>query len=239
MPAHTSHLLQPLDVSCFSPLKRAYGQEVQKLARHGIHHIDKEDFLSIYIKARTSVFIEQTIKNGFLATGLVPADPERVLSSLTVVNHKTPSPPTTPQEATWTSETPHTIIQLEKQARLIKELLQRQSQSPSSRAVNQLIKGCQIAMHSAVVLAQENKQLQTVNQRRRRKEQHRRSYIARGGALQAQEGQRLIDQVDNVALEVVQQEAQSARKRAPPTCSKCHIQGHIRTQCTSILESSL
>ena len=33
MPAHTSHLLQPLDVSCFSPLKRSYGQEVQELVR--------------------------------------------------------------------------------------------------------------------------------------------------------------------------------------------------------------
>ena len=33
MPPHTSHLLQPLDVSCFSPLKRAYGREVEELAR--------------------------------------------------------------------------------------------------------------------------------------------------------------------------------------------------------------
>ena len=54
-----------------------------------------------------------------------------------------------------------------------------------------------------------------------------------------QESQRLIDQVDNVVLEVVQQEVQFARKCAPLMCSKCHIQGHIRTQCTSILESSL
>lgn len=28
MPVHSSHLLQPLDVSCFSPLKRAYGRLV-------------------------------------------------------------------------------------------------------------------------------------------------------------------------------------------------------------------
>jgi hypothetical protein len=28
IPAHTSHLLQPLNVSCFSPLKRAYGHEI-------------------------------------------------------------------------------------------------------------------------------------------------------------------------------------------------------------------
>ena len=75
MPAHTSHLLQPLDVSCYSPLKRAYGHEVQDLARQGIHHIDKEEFLSIYIKVRLSVFSSQNIKSGFLATGLLPYDP--------------------------------------------------------------------------------------------------------------------------------------------------------------------
>lgn len=33
MPAHSSHLLQPLDVGCFSLLKHAYGVEIQDLAR--------------------------------------------------------------------------------------------------------------------------------------------------------------------------------------------------------------
>ena len=90
MPAHTSHLLQPLDVSCFSPLKRSYGQEVQELVRQGIHHIDKEDFLTIYSKVRPFVFTDQNIKSGFQATGLIPYNPQRVLSSLTVT--KTPPP---------------------------------------------------------------------------------------------------------------------------------------------------
>jgi hypothetical protein len=36
MPAHSSHLLQPLDIGCFSPLKRAYGSLIEKLARLGI-----------------------------------------------------------------------------------------------------------------------------------------------------------------------------------------------------------
>ena len=29
MPAHSSHILQPLDVGCFAPLKRAYSQEIR------------------------------------------------------------------------------------------------------------------------------------------------------------------------------------------------------------------
>ena len=162
MSAHTLYLLQPLNVSCYSPLKLVYGQEVLNLARQGIHHINKEEFLYIYKKIRLSVFSNQNIKSGFLATGLLPYDSQCVLSSLPV--QKTPSPPGTanglvPQ---WTSETPHTTAQLEQQARLIHDLLQRQSQSPS-QAINQLIKGCQLAMHSAVILIKENTEFHKVN----------------------------------------------------------------------------
>ena len=117
----------------------------------------------------------------------MPCDPQRVLSSLTVT--KTPSPPGTANGTAplWTSETPHTTAQLEQQARLTRDLLQRQSQSPTSQAVSQLIKGCQIAMHSATMLVKENSELRAANQRRKQKEQHRQRYIAQGGALQAQQ----------------------------------------------------
>ena len=125
MPAHTSHLLQPLDVSCFSPLKRAYGREIQELARQGVYHIDKIDFLTAYTQIRPIVFTEQNIKAGFEATGLVPYYPDRVLSSLTVV--RTPSPPATTVDnnVAWTAETPRTVDQLKHQTRHVQDLLRR------------------------------------------------------------------------------------------------------------------
>jgi hypothetical protein len=88
-------------------------------------------------------------------------------------------------------------------------------------------------MHLAVILANENTQLHAVNQRRKQKQQQRQRYIAQGGALQAQEGQRLIEALDNVEVEEAQREAAQVRQRAPPTCSNCRIQGHNRRQCTS------
>ena len=48
MPSHSSYLLQPLDVGCFAPLKRAYGRLVSDLARVSYNHIDKLDFLTEY-----------------------------------------------------------------------------------------------------------------------------------------------------------------------------------------------
>ena len=231
MPAHTSHLLQPLDVGCFSPLKRAYGHEIQELARQGVYHIDKIDFLTAYTRIRPAVLTQQNIQAGFQATGLIPPCLERVLSSLTVV--RTPSPPgtTADNNVAWTAETPRTIAQLKKQAQHVKDLLYRQSQSPTSQAIRQLVKGCQLAINSATILAEENRKLRTASQRQRRRRDQRRQYIARGGALQAQQGQQLAIEAERVVAEVEQAQATQGRQRAPPTCTKCHIQGHTRTQC--------
>ena len=229
MLAHTSHLLQPLDVSCFSPLKTAYGHEVGELARQGVFHIDKDEFLDIYPRIHILIFSEQNIKSGFRATGLVPYNPERVLSSLTVV--RTPSPPLTAidNEITWTVETPHTVAQLQQQAQLVRDLVNRQSQSPTNQAISQLVKGCQLAMHSATILTQENIKLRAANNRQKHKREQRRQYIASGGVLQAQEGQLLIAEADR-GLVQADQNTTSSRQRAPPTCSICHTQGHSRTQ---------
>jgi hypothetical protein len=82
MPPHSSHLLQPLDVSCFSPLKRAYKQEVQKQIALGINHIDKNEFLTIYSRVRMAALSKGNIQSAFKATGLIPYDPEQVLSRL-------------------------------------------------------------------------------------------------------------------------------------------------------------
>jgi UDP-N-acetylglucosamine pyrophosphorylase len=90
MPPHTSHLLQPLNVGCFSPLKVLYGHKVSELARQSIYHVDKDKFLYIYARVRTSVLLGQNVLSGFQATGLILFSPERVLESLTVV--RMPSP---------------------------------------------------------------------------------------------------------------------------------------------------
>jgi hypothetical protein len=80
MPAHSSHKLQPLDVGCFSPLKRVYGTEIEKLMRAYITHISKEDFFPAFVTAFRTIITESNIRSGFRATGLVPYDPDYVIS---------------------------------------------------------------------------------------------------------------------------------------------------------------
>jgi hypothetical protein len=234
MPPHTSHLLQPLDVSCYSPLKVIYGHEASELARQGVYHVDKLEFLWIYQKVRPTALSESNIRSGFRATGLIPYCPERVLDHLTVVRTPSPLGTTAASEEPWIAETPRTTDQLQQQARLVKDLLRRQSQSPTSQAIRQLVKGCQLAMQSATILAQENQKLRASNQRQKRKRQQRRQYIACGGALQVQEGQALVAEAERGVEQGDQGDPGPVQRRAPPTCSKCHVQGHKRTQCRSI-----
>jgi hypothetical protein len=56
MPAHSSYLLQLLNIRCFVVLKRAYGRFISDLARRGYNYIDKFDFLDDYQRARVEAF---------------------------------------------------------------------------------------------------------------------------------------------------------------------------------------
>jgi len=72
MPPHTSHLLQPLDVGVFGPLKHMYGKLVKGKIAASNNHINKEDFLSLYPPACKTVFTRENICSGFIETGLKP-----------------------------------------------------------------------------------------------------------------------------------------------------------------------
>lgn len=242
MPPHSSHLLQPLDVTCFAVLKRAYGREVEAYMRAGIHHIDKPDFLLAYITARKESISFSTARNGFAATGLVPYDPERVLSKLNS-QFKTPTPPLLPvsEQASWIPETPHNIAELELQSKALKEYIQRRTTSPPSPtdlALNQLVKGCQMAMHNAVLLAEENKQLRVANERQKKKRAKKRSFIATEGILTVQEGLNLLQPAIISQTSGIANTELEPRKRAPRTCSLCGSLEHTARTCSS-KESSI
>ena len=86
----------------------------------------------------------------------------------------TPSPAPILQEVLqpWVLKTPHNITELEHQTKALRTLLRHYINSPPSstdQALNQLVKGCQLAMHSAVVLANKNQELRVANQKQQQK----------------------------------------------------------------------
>jgi len=238
MPPHSSHLLQPLDVACFAVLKRTYGLNIQAQMWAGINYIDKDDFLELYLPAREVTYSSRIVQSGFRATGLVPFEPEEVLSRL-YIQLQTPSPvrPTLEATAPWVPETPHNLRELDLQTKAIQGLIRYRTQTPPSptiQAVNQLVKGCQMAMQSAVILAAENKKLRAANEKVKKKRQKKKSYIGKGGVLSAQEVQEAHRGVGNKVesnIPMIEQPSQPGPSRAPQMCSICRSLDHTARSC--------
>jgi hypothetical protein len=97
MPPHSSHLLQPLDVGCFRPLKKAYSREIKHLIKCSITHVSKTEFLSAFYAAFRATMTERNIKGGFRGAGLTPLDIEYIISKLDVKLHTLMPPEGTPE----------------------------------------------------------------------------------------------------------------------------------------------
>ncbi|KAL3713144.1 hypothetical protein TMatcc_001847 [Talaromyces marneffei ATCC 18224] len=155
MPPHSSHLLQPLDVGCFAVLKRHYGQQVEQRMRDGFNHIDKLDFLMAFPKARTEAYKARTIQNSFVATGLVPFNPDRVIQQLNI-QLKTPTPPPSRSSNTQSSclQTPQNIRQFVRQTTTIKRRISERTGSPNQvidQAIMRISKAYEITMNDLVL----------------------------------------------------------------------------------------
>lgn len=80
--AHASHVLQPLGLTIFSSLKRTYRAAVAFDSNlEDSAPVKKQRFLEYYQKARNSALHRSNILSGFKTAGIVPWDPQKVLSS--------------------------------------------------------------------------------------------------------------------------------------------------------------
>jgi hypothetical protein len=114
MPAHSSHLFQPLDIGCFGPLKKAYGREINHLIRRSITHISKTEFLSAFYAAFQATMTEKNIKGPFKGAISVSFNPESVVSKLDM-QVRTPRPfeEESSHPSPWISKTQKTVLEAE------------------------------------------------------------------------------------------------------------------------------
>lgn len=87
LPPHTSHVLQPLDISVFGPLKSAYRATLD-LASRGLSTslTPKETFLECYFLSRKKALTEANILAGWLGSGLWPVNAAKALGSKFVID---------------------------------------------------------------------------------------------------------------------------------------------------------
>tara|TARA_Y100000815_G_C13314319_1_gene489808 strand:+ start:263 stop:1768 length:1506 start_codon:yes stop_codon:yes gene_type:complete len=246
MPAHSSHILQPLDVGCFGPLKQAYGRQVEDLMRMHITHISKLEFLCAFRIAYFASMTEKNIQGGFAGTGLVPYDPQRVLSKLDV-RLRTPTPPANPIEIQqpWVSKTPQNAQEANSQSEHIKNRISiHQNSSPTSMlaAVDHFAKGATAMMHQVALLRAEVSSLRTANEALSKRRRAKKTRVRLGGSLTRQDAQDLLDQKD-LDEQIGEEERnrrgrEGAAHRKPQCCGICGKPGHNARTCQKAEEIS-
>jgi hypothetical protein len=246
MPPHSSHLLQPLDVGCFGPLKKAYGREIEHLIRSSITHISKTEFFPAFYAAFQATMTEKNIKGGFKGAGLVPFDPESVVSKLDVqLRTPTPAEKEAGQAQPWTSKTPKTIIEAELQSEYLERRVRRhQSSSPESilEALKSLSKGTKAVMHEMVLMRAEIQDLRQANEILSRRRREKRTRLQNRGKMTVEEGRDLTDQID-IDMQVVAELSKSGgqgRSMRPGVrrCGRCGKAGHNARTCQEGIEAS-
>jgi hypothetical protein len=242
MPPHSSHLLQPLDVGCFAPLKQAYGRQAEMLMRNRISHLTKTEFLPCFKAAYNAVFTPSNIQGGFRGAGLVPFDPERVITALDV-KLRTPSPPLPTNNVPWQSQTPSNTMEFGSQSTLIREKYKKQQgSSPNSvlSALEHYAKGGAILSHKLVLAQQEIKELRAANKAATRRKSHKRKRVQKEGTLIVGDGQRLAALKEfgarsdgkRVKKQVRTQGGEPSQRR----CRRCNETGHNARTCKVNIE---
>jgi hypothetical protein len=237
MPPHSSHLLQPLDVACFSPLKRAYGDEISALARDRIHHINKQTFLPAFKVAFKKAFTRENACAGFRGAGLCPHDPQAVLSKLDV-QLRTQTPPQQ-DDAAWEAQTPRNAKEMEAQSTLIRNKMQIYRGSPASsldEQVRQLTKGAQQIAHEMVLMRAEMGRLRDATETLTKRKSRKRRYVRAEETLTVGEVLDLIAEKEGSSREEGEEPAK--RVRAGRRCGRCGKIGHNSRTCKVEIEDA-
>ena len=128
LPSHSTHRLQPLDVSLFAPLARFYTNNLntQMANSLGMVSMSKRSFWAIFWPAWQKAFIPANIMSAFSKTGIWPFDPIIVLSEITIQ----------PKEAPVSSQTLKTPMT----SHAIRRLQQQYHKAPSSPLLAKLFR---------------------------------------------------------------------------------------------------
>ncbi|KAF3349016.1 Glycerate kinase [Verticillium dahliae VDG2] len=245
MPPHSSHILQPLDVGCFGPLKKAYGRQIEERMRAGTTHISKEDFFPAFSAAFQQAMTVENIQGGFRGSGLVPHDPEAILSKLDV-RLRTTTPPGAPNGDVdaWTCKTPTNPLEASSQTEYIKGRISRhQGSSPTAilDAVEYLAKGTRGVMRQMALLRSRVKTLEDENATLSRRRRTKKLRLRKGGSMTLGEGQdRSAQKEVDIQIKQETQQNPSPASGAQPKkrcCSVCGKPGHNARTCQIVLPS--
>ena len=239
LPAHSSHITQPLDVGFFGVLKREYGREINTFIRAHINHITKVEFFLAFHAAYEQSMTISNVLGGFRGAGLIPLDPQAVISKLDIkLRTPTPTGPPAANTDSWVSQTPHNPTEAISQSELVQARISgHQGSSPSSifSAVRQMAKGMEEMAHTVTLLTAANHNLRKANEALSKRRRAKNTRVHRGGALTAEDARDCLAQ-----KEVEEQLAQNTRENrgrdrersaTVRRCGNCGKPGHNARTC--------
>jgi hypothetical protein len=246
MPSHSSHLTQPLDVGCFSVLKRSYGDQINGLVKAHVNHITKVEFFIAFKAAYLETMTEKNIKGGFRGSGLVPFDPQAVISKLDVkLQTPTPTRPPLPANDAWVSQTPQNPTEAVSQSEYVKKRISYHlGSSPTTtyEAARQLADGVTMIVHKVTLLQEEIRALRRSNEALSKRRRAKKTRVRQGGAITVEAATDLISQKDAVvqAEQDRRQNRGAGSKRAvgERRCGTCGGTGHNARTCEKDIETS-
>ncbi len=112
LPAHSTHLTQPLDVGMFQSFKHYHIETVNQAVRLRDTEFGKLEFLAAFQSFRKETFKPSTIRHAFRTTGIVQFNPDMVLDIIRqkqAVRPRTPSPGIEPRFNDRTPRGPDSI----------------------------------------------------------------------------------------------------------------------------------
>lgn len=245
LPAHSSHLTQPLDIGCFSVLKRMYGHELEDFIKAYINHITKPEFFIAFRIAHFATMTPENIKAGFQGAGLVPYNPEAVLSKLDI-KLRTPTPTGPPLETNpWISQTPRGPTEAISQSKFVQNRISiHQGSSPTLMfsAIQQLAKGTEIIAQQMVLIEDELRTLRKANQALAKRRKTKQTRLQAGGALTIEKAQALLAEKAikgrKIEKRLPEEGGQEAGPASQQRCGGCNKIGHNRRTCQEVEEVS-
>ena len=184
-------------------------------------------------------------KAGFLGAGLIPYNPQVVLSKLDI-RLQTPTQPVliSTNFNSWVSQTPQNPTEALSQTTLVKNhIANHQGSSPTSifLTVKALAKGTERLAHENTLLIAENYTLRKANMALSKRRRAKRTRLQQGGVLTTEEATDILSRKE-VGEQIIQNKSvesgkQSKGQLAPRCCGTCGKTGHNSRTCQEVKEA--
>ena len=144
-PPHTTHRLQPLDVSLFSPLATYYSQSLEQFIQQttALSNIGKRDFFELFWPAFIKAFTPDNIASGWRKAGLFPWNPDHVLDqlpkNLIIDKGENKSEPSRPSSKQSSNSAALSLISIQAVRELVLEVSNQQNSAKVRQLENTII----------------------------------------------------------------------------------------------------